>query len=218
MRALVIAGQFSSLSEAQWQQIKECLAGLGVDLDAQTVSKLAEIPPVVIVVLRHTIEAELAQPTRSEIAKKVLAARESRQFDETDPTMLAVFEPNLSDRERRTPERTRKLADEALRDDLREGKGNKPFYPRADGIDSATMCALIISEKFDWPPFTNRQAQAACQTLYAAAGGDIKGAPNRTDGFSRDHLRGSWRRHLRMAQRQWRDTVLSRRIKSALIG
>ena len=218
MRALVIAGQFSSsFSEAGWQQIKESLAELGVDLDAQTLGQLVEIPRVVIVALRDSIEAERGQPTRSEMAKRVAAARESRQFDETDPNILAVFERNFSDRKRRTSERTRKLADKELFN-LRQGKGNKPYYPRPDGIDSAALCALIVSEKFDWLPFTNRLAQAACQALYAAAGGDIKGTPNLTDEFSRDHLRGSWRRHLRMAQRQWRDTVLSRRIKSAIIS
>jgi hypothetical protein len=218
MRALVIAGQFSSsFSEARWQQIKERLAELGVDLVAETLGKLVEIPCVVIVALRDSIEAERGQPTRSEMAKRVAAARESRQFDETDPNMLAVFERNFSDRKRRTSERTRKFADKELLN-LRQGKGNKPYYPRPDGIDSATLCALIVSEKFDWPGAINRQAQAACLVLYAAAGGDIKGTPNLTDEFPRDHLRGSWRRHLRLARHRWRDTVLSRRIKSALIS
>ena len=170
---------------------------------------LAEFPRVFIAALRDSIEAERAAPTRSEMAKKMVAVRESRKFDETDSNMLAVFEPNFSDRERRTPERVRKCADKALRD-LRQGKGNNRFYPRPDGINSATLCALMVSVKSGWPALTNSQAQAKCEALYAAAGGDVErrgGTPNRTDGF--------WRDHLRMA-REWRDSVISRRIESAL--
>ena len=117
-----------------------------------------------------------------------------------------MFEPNFSDRERRTPERTRKLAAKAL-DDLREGKGNKPFYARSDGIGAATKCALIVSVKLYCPGVRTGRAQAACQALYAAAGGDIKGTPNRTD--------GSWRNHLRKAK-QWRKHVFCRVIESHL--
>ena len=94
-------------------------------------------------------------------------------------------------------------------EDLREGKRNRPFYPRSDGIGAATKCALIISVKLNWPGVRTRQAQAACQALYAAAGGDIKGTPNCTDGF--------WRDRLREAQsKQWRDTLYSRIIEGAL--
>ena len=57
-----------------------------------------------------------------------------------------------------------------------EGKGNKSFHPRPEGIDPATQCALIVSIKLNWPTFRNRQAQAMCEALYAAAGGDL-GAP-----------------------------------------
>ena len=65
--AVVIAGHCSSLSEAQWREITEGLPE--PRCDAQTVAKLAEIPGVVIVELREAIEAELAQPTRSEMAQ-----------------------------------------------------------------------------------------------------------------------------------------------------
>jgi DNA-directed RNA polymerase subunit F len=82
---VVIGGQFSSLSEAQWREITESLAKRGVDLDAETVSKLAEIPGVVIEELRAAIEAVCAQPTRSEMAKRLAAVRKTRQFDDTDP-------------------------------------------------------------------------------------------------------------------------------------
>jgi hypothetical protein len=214
MPALVITGQVNnSLSEAQWREIKESLSERCVDLDAQTISKLAEIPGVVIVELRDAIEAERAQPTRSEMAKRLTAARESRQFDETDPNMLGLLEPNFSDRQRRTPERVRKRADKAVRDFRRPGKGNKPYYPQPNGLDSATKCAFIISIKFDWPGFKNGQAQAACEALYAAAGGDIKRlgwTPNRAE---RD---GFWRDHMRLARRQWRNHFSSGIMKSAL--
>jgi hypothetical protein len=172
-------------------------------------SKLAEIPVVVIVELHDAIVAERAQPTRSEMAKQVAAARASREFDDTDPNMLGLFEPNFSDRERRNQERTRKLAAKAL-DDLREGKGNKRFYPRSDGIGAATKCALIVSIKLNWLGVRTKQAQAACQALHAAAGGETKrlgGTPNRTDGFWRDRLREAL---------QWRDTLYSRIIERAL--
>jgi hypothetical protein len=177
-------------TEAQWQEIKESLTKRGVDLDAETLGKLAEIPDVFIVELRAAIEAERVQPTRYEIAKKVEAVRASRQFDEDDPNMLGLFERKFSDRERRTPERTRKLADKAL-SNLRQGKGNKRYYPQPEGIDPATKCALIVSVKLNWSGVRTKQAQAACQALYAAAGGDVKGTPNRTDGFWRDHLRAA---------------------------
>jgi hypothetical protein len=204
-RALFIVGECSSLSEAQWRKITESLPE--PRCDAQTISKLAEIRGEVIEGLRANIEAEGAQATRFEVAKKVEAVRASRQFDEDDPNMLALFERDFSDRKGRTPKRTRKRAARAL-DDLREGKGNKPFHPRPDGIDSATQCALIVSVKLGWPGVRTRQAQAACQALYAAAGGDIKGTPNQTDGF--------WRDHLRAAQKLGRDHPYSLRIKSAL--
>ena len=204
--AVFIIGQCSSPSEAQWREITERLPE--PRCNAQTISKLAEVSGVVIQELHDAIQADLDQPTRSKMANKLVAARESREFDDTDPNMLAVFEPNFSDRERRNPEQTRKLAAKAL-EDLREGKGNKPFYPRSDGIGAATKCALIISVKLNWPGVRTRQAQAACQALYAAAGGDIKGTPNCTDGF--------WRDRLREAQsKQWRDTLYSRIIEGAL--
>ena len=212
-RAVAIVGHCSSLSEAQWREITESLPE--PRCDAQTVRKLAEIQAVVVKEFHDAIAAEGDQPTRAKMAKKVVAARESREFDELDQNMLAVFEPNFLDRERRTPERTRKLAAKAL-DDLREGKGNKPFYPRSDGIGAANKCALIVSIKLDWPAVRNRQAQAMCEALWAAAGGDTKrrwrGTPNRpepkADGFWRDHLREA---------RQWRDTLYSRIIERALI-
>jgi len=202
---VVIAGQCSSPSEAQWREITESLPE--PRCDAQTVSKLVEIRGEVIEGLRANIQADRAQATRAEVAKKVEAVRASRQFDELDPNMLGLFEPNFSDREHRTLDQTRKRAAEAL-DDLREGKGNKPFHPRPEGPDPATLCALIVSIKLNWPGVRTRQAQAACQALYAAAGGDIKGTPNRTDGF--------WRDHLRAAQKLGRDHPYSLRIKSAL--
>jgi hypothetical protein len=190
---------------AQWREITESLPE--PRCDAQTIARLAEIHSVVIKELRDAIAAEFAQPTRSKMAKKVVAARESREFNDTDPNMLAVFEPNFSDRERRTPKQTRKLAAKAL-DDLREGKGNKPYYPQPEGIDPATKCALIISIKLNWPGVRTRQAQAACQALYTAAGGDIKGTPNRTDGF--------WRDHLREARKKWRNHAYRRIVESHL--
>jgi len=59
------------------------------------------------------------------MAKRVAAVRESRRFDEDDPNVVGLIEPNFSDREHRTLERTRKLADKAFRG-LRPIKGNKP--------------------------------------------------------------------------------------------
>jgi hypothetical protein len=210
--AIVVAGHCSSLTEAQWREITESLPE--PRCDAQTVAKLAEIPGVVVVELRNAIEAVRAQPTRAEMAKNVRAVRVSRQFDETDPNMLAVFEQSFLDRERRTQERTRKLADKAERGLRREGKGNKPYYPQSDGIDPATKCALFISVKLNWPAVRNGQAQAACEALWAAAGGDVQrravGPPNRRE---RD---GFWRDHLREAQKR-RDTLYSRIIERALI-
>src|SRR6516165_605110 len=191
----------------QWREITESLPE--PRCNGHTMSKLAEIPVVVIVELHDAIVAERAQPTRSEMAKQVAAARASREFDDTDPNMLGLFEPNFSDRERRNQERTRKLAAKAL-DDLREGKGNKRFYPRSDGIGAATKCALIVSIKLNWLGVRTKQAQAACQALHAAAGGETKrlgGTPHRTDGFWRDRLREAL---------QWRDTLYSRIIERAL--
>jgi hypothetical protein len=207
MPAVVIVGQATRLSKAEWQETKQSLAKCGFDLDAQALGKLAEIPSILIVELRDAIKAEHAQPTLFEMARNVRAVRVSRQFDETDPNMLGLFEPNFSDREHRTEERTRKLADKADRDLRRKGKGNKPYYPQPDGIDPATKCALIISVKLNWPGVRTRQAQAASQALYSAAGGDVKGTPNRTDGFWRDRLRDA---------REWRDTLYSRIIERAL--
>jgi hypothetical protein len=144
------------------------------------------------------------------MAKAALVARETRQFDENDPNALALFgEQNFSDRQHRTPERVRKRATKALRD-LRQGKGNKRFYPRPNGIDVATQCALIVSIKLGWPPVTNKQAQATCEELYAVSGGDVErrgGRPNQTDGFWRDHLR---------AARKWRKSILAPVIERAL--
>jgi hypothetical protein len=196
-------------TEAHWRQfIKESLGERGVDLDAETVSKLAEIPDVFIVELCAAIKEDHAQPTRYEFAKKVEAVRASRQLDETDPNMLGLIEPNFSDRQHRTPEVVRKHADKALRD-LRQGKGNKRYYPQPENISPATKCALIVSIKLNWPGVKNRQAQAMCEALYAAAGGDIKrlgGTLNRAeaDGFWRDHLREA---------RRWRDHKYGRTIK-----
>ena len=204
--AVGIVSHCNSLSEAQWRQI---LAERCIDRNAQTLSKLVEIPGEVIEGLRANIEAERDQPTRAEIAKAVEAVRASRQFDDADPNMLALFGPNFSDCESRAPEQTRKLAAKAL-DDLREGKGNKRFYPRSDGIGAATKCALIVSIKLNWLGVRTKQAQAACQALHAAAGGETKrlgGTPNRTDGFWRDRLREAL---------QWRDTLYSRIIERAL--
>ena len=180
---------------AQWREITESLPE--PRCDAQMVAKLAEIPSVVIKELHDAIEADLHQLTVSEMAKGLVAVRESRQFDETDPNLLGLLELNFSDREHRTPKRTRKRADKAVRDLRQQGKGNKPYYPQPENIDPATKCALIISIKLNWPGVRTRQAQAACQALYTAAGGDIKGTPNRTDGFWRDHLREArkWREH-----------------------
>ena len=188
----------------QWREFTQSLPE--PRCDPQTVAKLAEIPSVVIKELHDAIEAVGDQPTVSEMAKRTAAVRESRQFDETDPNLVGLFEPNFSDREHRTPEQVRKLAeeqvrklaDEAVRDLRQQGKGNKPYYPQPEGIDPATKCALIISIKLNWPGVRTRQAQAASQALYTAAGGDIKGTPNRTDGFLRDHLREArkkWRKH-----------------------
>lgn len=69
-RAVFIAGHCGSLSEAQWRQI---LAERGIDLNAQTLSKLVEFRGGVIEGLRANIEAERNQPTRAEIAKEVEA-------------------------------------------------------------------------------------------------------------------------------------------------
>ena len=92
--AVGIVSHCNSLSEAQWRQI---LAECGIDRNAQTLSKLVEIPGEVIEGLRANIEAERDQPTRAEIAKAVEAVRASRQFDDADPNMLALFGPNFSD-------------------------------------------------------------------------------------------------------------------------
>jgi hypothetical protein len=167
-----IVGQCSNLSEAQWQQITESLPE--PRCDAQTISKLAEIPGVVIKELHDAIEADRAQPTRSEMANELVTVRASRQVDQNNPNMLAVFGANFSDCESRTPEQVRKRADEAVRDLRKQGKGNKRYYPQSEGIDPATKCALIVSVKLDWPAVTNRQAQAACEALWAVAGGDTK--------------------------------------------
>ena len=172
-------------------------------------SPLAAFPRALIGALRASIEAELAAPTRSEMAKKVLAARQSRQFDETDSNMLALIDPNFSERRKRTPERVRKRADKALRG-LRQGKGNKSFFARPEGIASATLCALMVSVKLNWPGVTNRKAQAVCEALYAASGGDVErrgGTPNRTDGF--------WRDHLRAARKKWRSSILTSIIEAS---
>src|SRR6516165_2177448 len=95
---------------AQWREITESLPE--PRCDAQTVAKLAGIPSVVIKELHDAIEADLHQPTVSKMAKRAAAVRESRQFDETDPNLVGLLEPNFSDREHRTPEQVRKLADE----------------------------------------------------------------------------------------------------------
>jgi hypothetical protein len=152
-----------------------------------------------------------------------VAARESREFDDTDLNMLGLIEPNFSDRQRRTAERVRKLADKAVRDFRQQGKGNKPFHPRPEGIDSATLCALIVCVKLGWPGVRNRQTQAMCEALYAAAGGDIKRrgwtSKSWTEGFGfwRDHLREAQRRFGGdQARRQWRDHVFRGYIESAL--
>ena len=207
--AIGIVSHCNSLSESQWRQI---LAERCIDRNAQTLSKLVEIPGEVIEGLRANIEAERDQPTRAEIAKTVEAVRASRQFDDADPNMLALFGPNFSDCESRAPEQTRKLAAKAL-DDLREGKGNKSFHPRPQGIDPATQCALIVSIKLNWPTFRNRQAQAMCEALYAAAGGDIR-RPGRAPNRSRTD--GAWRDHLREARRLGPKHVYSRVIASHL--
>ena len=55
------------------------------------------------------------------VAKAVEAVRASRQFDDADPNMLALFGPNFSDCESRAPEQTRKLAAKALDDLRRQG-------------------------------------------------------------------------------------------------
>ena len=204
-RAVFIVGECSNLSEAQWREITESLPE--PRCDAQSISKLTEIRGEVIEGLRANIQAGRDQPTRAEIAKEVEAVRASRQFDEDDPNMLALFERDFSDRKGRTPKRTRKRAARAL-DDLREGKGNKRYYPQPEGIDPPTKCALIVSVKLNWPGVRTKQAQAACQALGAAAGGDVKGTPNQTDGF--------WRDHLRAAQKLGRDHPYSLRIISAL--
>ena len=154
---------------AQWREITESFPE--PRCNAQTVAKLAEIPGVVIKELHDAIEAVCDQPTVSEMAKLAAAVRESRQFDETDPNLVGLIEPKFSDREHRTPDQVRKRADEAVRDLRQQGKGNKPYYPQPEGIDPATKCALIVSIKLGWPGVRTRQAQAACQALYAAAGG-----------------------------------------------
>jgi hypothetical protein len=207
-RALFIVGECSGPSEEQWREI---IKESGVELDAETFSKVIEIPDVVIKELHDAIEGYHAQPTLAEMAKELVAARESRQFDDTDPNMLALFnERNFSDRERRTSKQTRRLADKAVRDLRQQGKGKKRYYPQPEGIDPATKCALIVSVKLNWPGVRTRQAQAACQALYAAAGGKTKrGTPNRTDGF--------WRDRLREAQKLGRDHRYSRIIERALI-
>ena len=212
--AVGIVGYCNGLSEAQWRQITESLPG--PRCNAQTISKLVEIPGVVIVELHDAIKADGDQPTVSEMAKRVAAVRESRRFDEDDPNVVGLFESNFSDREHRTLERTRKLADKAFRD-LRPIKGNKPskgnkrYHPQPEGIDPPTKCALIVSIKLNWPGVRNRQTQAACQALYGAAGGETKrlgGTPNRTDGFWRDRLREA---------HDLRDSKYSRIIERALI-
>ena len=88
--AVFIIGQCSSPSEAQWREITERLPE--PRCNAQTISKLAEVSGVVIQELHDAIQADLDQPTRSKMANKLVAARESREFDDTDPNMLAVFE------------------------------------------------------------------------------------------------------------------------------
>jgi hypothetical protein len=181
--------------------------------NAQTISRLAKIPVVVIVELRDAIAADRAQATRSEMANELVTVRASRQVDETNPNMLAVFGSNFSDCESRTPEQVRKLADEAVRALRQQGKGNKRYYPQPEGIDPATKCALIVSVKLNWPPVRNRQAQAACQALYAAAGGDIKRPGSTPNPSATD---GAWRDHLREAQRLGPEHVYSRVIASHL--
>jgi hypothetical protein len=166
-------------------------------------------PPAVIGALRAVIADERAQPTRAEMRTKLRAVRATRTFDELDPLMLSVLEPDFCERESRTPERVRKRAGQTLRD-LRQGKGNKAFYPRPGGIDSATLCALIVSERMARPAITNRQLQALCATLYVYAGADA----SRRGGAS--NKRGFWRDHLRAA-RQWRDTPFGRRVKSCFL-
>jgi hypothetical protein len=124
-----------------------------------------------------------------------------------------VFGSNFSDCESRTPEQVRKLADEAVRALRQQGKGNKRYYPQPEGIDPATKCALIVSVKLNWPPVRNRQAQAACQALYAAAGGDIKRPGSTPNPSATD---GAWRDHLREAQRLGPEHLYSRVIASHL--
>jgi len=150
------------------------------------------------------------------MAKRVAAVRESRRFDEDDPNVVGLIEPNFSDREHRTLERTRKLADKAFRD-LRPIKGNKPskgnkrYHPQPEGIDPPTKCALIVSIKLNWPGVEPDKLRPLAKHCTGPQGGETKrlgGTPNRTDGFWRDRLREA---------HDLRDSKYSRIIERALI-
>ena len=166
-------------------------------------------PRVLVDALFASIRDERSAPTLSEMREKLLAVRATRRFDESDSTIVGVIEPSYSDTQKRAADRVRRRADDALRN-LPSGRGNRRYYPRSNGIDSATLCALMVSVKLDWPGVTNRQAQAFSEGLYAKAGGDVErrgGTPNQTDGFWRDHLR---------AARKWRNSPIAHVIERTI--
>jgi hypothetical protein len=174
-----------------------------------------ELPFLFVAGLRAAIKEEQEAPRRENVIDLLRQVRTTGEFDEADRLQVELLEPNFADRYTRTPERIRKRADRLLREYRRQrpgnhGRGAGRYFVRPDGIAASTLCALMISVKFRWPPVTNGQAQDASEELWAAAGGDIRrrgGTHNRSDGF--------WRDHLREAQR-FRGSNLSRRIELAV--
>lgn len=158
--------------------------------------------------LAETIRAERDYPTRNVLRNQLIDA--PGRFDENDPVLLSLLEPDLSMRTTRSPARLRHKAKSVI-SQIRKGKGTDKHFPRPKGMSAATQCALIVSVCSNWPT-ADKHTQELCAQLWAVAGGDQRrrgGINERLDGFWRDHLREA---------RKWRDTPQARSLADRIAG
>lgn len=158
--------------------------------------------------LREIIAGETSWPSRVDWHARLNALRCAAELiarELADPRMITVLEASDRGVARDVPSLLR-LCEDAGRlaelagvknDAVPSGSGAHIFKPNPEGLMSHELCAAAIVAAWQWarksmPGHTSKDAHAACQALWDAAGGTARGGWGNS--------RSGWRQHLEVAK------------------
>jgi hypothetical protein len=151
--------------------------------------------------LTGTIRGQAAFPGRQQLRKRLKAIAVAANLIEREISDSVVLSLLLGDDQHWTEDENatvRGVKDIAIRADLALekvplGKGRRMHFPRPEGLDAMTLCALIISVAWyearkRWPGNDNKNAKRACEMLWRIASGEGR---RQSNAVWRDHLRNA---------------------------